>query len=94
LKGVENALSTRPHLVRLLPLTRELREADFHLRQAVENGGDELAERIAGTEAPFGGTCAMLLRSSQRTIRARRTQGNACGRAPAGCEASQAVFAL
>jgi hypothetical protein len=27
--------------------------ADFHLRQAVERGGDELAERIAGAEAPF-----------------------------------------
>jgi hypothetical protein len=27
--------------------------ADFHLRQAVEYGGDELAEQIAGAEAPF-----------------------------------------
>jgi hypothetical protein len=29
--------------------------ADFHLRQAVEYGGDELAEQIAGAEAPFWG---------------------------------------
>jgi DNA topoisomerase IB len=29
------------------------RLADFHLRQAVERGGDELGERIAGAEAPF-----------------------------------------
>jgi hypothetical protein len=27
--------------------------ADFHLRQAVKRGGDELAERLAGAEAPF-----------------------------------------
>jgi hypothetical protein len=27
--------------------------ADFHLRQAVEHGGDELAARIADAEAPF-----------------------------------------
>jgi hypothetical protein len=27
--------------------------ADFHLRQAIEHGGDELAEQIAGAEAPF-----------------------------------------
>jgi hypothetical protein len=27
--------------------------ADFHLRQAVKRGGDELAEQIAGAEAPF-----------------------------------------
>jgi len=27
--------------------------ADFHLRQAVERGGDELAERIADAESPF-----------------------------------------
>jgi hypothetical protein len=29
--------------------------ADFHLHQAVEHGGDELAEQIAGAEAPFWG---------------------------------------
>jgi hypothetical protein len=27
--------------------------ADFHLRQAVERGGGELAERIENAEAPF-----------------------------------------
>jgi hypothetical protein len=27
--------------------------ADFHLRHAVEHGGDELAEQIAGADAPF-----------------------------------------
>jgi DNA topoisomerase IB len=27
--------------------------ADFHLRQAVERGGDELGERIADAPAPF-----------------------------------------
>jgi DNA topoisomerase IB len=31
----------------------DLKHAAFHLRQAVENGGDELAERIADAEAPF-----------------------------------------
>jgi hypothetical protein len=29
------------------------RLADFHLRQAVERGGDELAGRIAGAQALF-----------------------------------------
>jgi DNA topoisomerase IB len=29
------------------------RLADFHLRQAVERGGEELSGRIAGAEAPF-----------------------------------------
>ena len=29
--------------------------ADFHLRQAVEHGGDELSNQIAGAEAPFWG---------------------------------------
>jgi len=27
--------------------------AEFHIRQAVERGGDELAERIADAQAPF-----------------------------------------
>jgi hypothetical protein len=29
--------------------------ADFHLRQAVERGGDKLGEQIAEAEAPFWG---------------------------------------
>jgi uncharacterized protein (DUF2342 family) len=39
--------------------------ADFHLRQSVEYGGDELAEQIAGAEAPFW----RHVRDALRTLR-------------------------
>jgi hypothetical protein len=40
--------------------------ADFHLRQAVERGGDELAERIAEAEAPFWRHVREALGASRR----------------------------
>jgi hypothetical protein len=41
------------------------RLADFHLRQAVEYGGDELTERIADAEAPFWWHVREALRARQ-----------------------------
>jgi hypothetical protein len=40
--------------------------ADFHLRQAEERGGDELAERIADAVAPFWGRVHEALRAHER----------------------------
>jgi hypothetical protein len=39
--------------------------ADFHLRQAVKYGGDELTERIADAEAPFWWHVREALRARQ-----------------------------
>jgi hypothetical protein len=54
-----NGLRDFVSVFRDVAYSRELgsapRLADFHLRQALEYGGDELADRIADAEAPFWG---------------------------------------
>jgi hypothetical protein len=52
-----NGLRPSTSVFRDVAYSRELGSrptlADFHLRQAVKRGGDELAEQVAGAEAPF-----------------------------------------
>jgi hypothetical protein len=43
------------------------RLADFHLRQAVGRGGDDLAGRIEDAQAPFWGHVRNALRAHQRS---------------------------
>jgi DNA topoisomerase IB len=55
--GRRNRLHDLAEVFREVAYSRQdgsaLKLADFHLRQAVERGGDELAGRIAEAEVPF-----------------------------------------